>query len=349
MTHQCALVPSGRAFPVDDGETILQAALRAGVVLPYGCKDGACGSCKSQLMEGRVDYGTYQRKALSDAEKEQGGVLICCATAQTDVVIKARVVAAEGMMTVRKMPCRVQSITRAAPDVAIVKLQLPANDKFEYLAGQYIDILLKDGKRRSYSMASAPQANNVVELHIRHTPGGAFTDAIFGSGTPSANAVKEKDILRFEGPQGTFFLREDSTKPMIMLASGTGFAPIKAVIEHAASKNSQRPIVLYWGGRRPHDLYQSELAQQWEKSLPNFRYVPVVSDALPEDGWAGRTGFVHRAVMEDFPDLSGHQVYACGAPIVVQSAQQDFVANCGLASEEFFADAFTTAADLAKK
>ena len=349
MTHHCALVPSGRAFPVDDGETILQAALRAGVVLPYGCKDGACGSCKSQLMEGQVDYGTYQRKALSDAEKEQGGVLICCATAQTDVVIKARVVAAEGMMTVRKMPCRVQSITRAAPDVAIVKLQLPANDKFEYLAGQYIDILLKDGKRRSYSMASAPQANNVVELHIRHTPGGAFTDAIFGSGTPSANAVKEKDILRFEGPQGTFFLREDSTKPMIMLASGTGFAPIKAVIEHAASKNSQRPIVLYWGGRRPHDLYQSELAQQWEKSLPNFRYVPVVSDALPEDGWAGRTGFVHRAVMEDFPDLSGHQVYACGAPIVVQSAQQDFVANCGLASEEFFADAFTTAADLAKK
>ena len=349
MTHHCALVPSGRAFPVDDGETILQAALRAGVVLPYGCKDGACGSCKSQLMDGQVDYGTYQRKALSDAEKEQGGVLICCATAQTDVVIKARVVAAEGMMTVRKMPCRVQSITRAAPDVAIVKLQLPANDKFEYLAGQYIDILLKDGKRRSYSMASAPQANNVVELHIRHTPGGAFTDAIFGSGTPSANAVKEKDILRFEGPQGTFFLREDSTKPMIMLASGTGFAPIKAVIEHAASKNSQRPIVLYWGGRRPHDLYQSELAQQWEKSLPNFRYVPVVSDALPEDGWTGRTGFVHRAVMEDFPDLSGHQVYACGAPIVVQSAQQDFVAACGLASEEFFADAFTTAADLAKK
>ncbi len=349
MTHQCALVPSGRAFPVDDGETILQAALRAGVVLPYGCKDGACGSCKSQLMEGQVDYGTYQRKALSDAEKEQGGVLICCATAKTDVVIKARVVAAEGMMTVRKMPCRVQSITRAAPDVAIVKLQLPANDKFEYLAGQYIDILLKDGKRRSYSMASAPQANNVVELHIRHTPGGAFTDAIFGSGTPSANAVKEKDILRFEGPQGTFFLREDSTKPMIMLASGTGFAPIKAVIEYAASKNSQRPIVLYWGGRRPHDLYQSELARQWEKSLPSFRYVPVVSDALPEDGWTGRTGFVHRVVMEDFPDLSGHQVYACGAPIVVQSAQQDFVANCGLASEEFFADAFTTAADLAKK
>ncbi len=349
MTHQCSLVPSGRQFPVDDGETILQAALRAGVVLPYGCKDGACGSCKSQLVDGEVDYGTYQRKALSDAEREQGGVLICCATAKTDVVVKARVVAAEGMIAVRKMPCRVQSIARAAPDVAIVKLQLPANEKFDYLAGQYIDILLKDGKRRSYSMASAPHQDNVVELHIRHTPGGAFTDAIFGTGTPSANAVKEKDILRFEGPQGTFFLREDSAKPMILLASGTGFAPIKAVIEYAASKNTQRPMVLYWGGRRPHDLYQTDLAHQWEKTLANFRFVPVVSDAMPEDHWSGRTGFVHRAVMEDFPDLSGHQVYACGAPIVVQSAKQDFVATCGLPEEEFFADAFTTAADLAKK
>lgn len=349
MSHQCSLVPSGRKFSVEDDETILQAALRAGVVLPYGCKDGACGSCKSQVMEGQVDYGDYQKKALPDSEKEQGGVLICCAKAKTDVVIKARVVAAEGMIPIRKMPCRVQSIARAAPDVAIVKLQLPANEKFDYLAGQYIDILLKDGKRRSYSMASAPHQDNMVELHIRHTPGGAFTDAIFGTGTPSVNAVKEKDILRFEGPQGTFFLREDSTKPMILLASGTGFAPIKAVIEYAASKALVRPMVLYWGGRRPHDLYHAELAQQWEKSLPNFRYVPVISDALPEDAWKGRTGFVHRAVMEDFPDLSGHQVYACGAPIVVQSAMADFVAKCGLPEDEFFADAFTTAADLAKK
>ena len=349
MSHQCSLVPSGRKFDVDDGETILQAALRSGIVLPYGCKDGACGSCKSQIVEGQVDYGHYQSKALSDAEKDQGGVLICCATAKTDVVIKARVVAAEGMIPVRKVPCRVQSITKAAPDVAIVNLQLPANDKFEFLAGQYIDILLKDGKRRSYSMANAPHQGNVIELHIRHTPGGAFTDAIFGSGTPSANAVKEKDILRFEGPQGTFFLREDSTKPMVMLASGTGFAPIKAVIEHAASKNITRPIVLYWGGRRPQDLYQMDLAKQWEKTLPNFKFVPVVSDALPEDNWSGRTGFVHKAVMEDFPDLSGHQVYACGAPIVVQSALKDFVAQCKLPEDEFFADAFTTAADLAKK
>lgn len=349
MSHQCSLVPSGRSFSVDEGETILAAALRAGVVLPYGCKDGACGSCKSQLMEGEVDYGSYQSKALSDSERSQGGVLICCATPKTDVTVKARVVAAEGMISIRKLPCRVTLIERAAQDVAIVKLQLPTNEKFEFLAGQYIDILLKDGKRRSYSMASAPHEQGPIELHIRHTPGGAFTDAIFGTGTPSANAVKEKDILRFEGPQGTFFLREDSTKPIVMLASGTGFAPIKAVIEHMRFKNIVRPVVLYWGGRRPHDLYQLEVAEQWANEMAHFKFVPVVSDALPEDHWTGRTGFVHQAVMQDFPDLSGHQVYACGAPIVVQSAKADFVAKCALPDEEFYADAFTTAADLAKK
>ncbi len=349
MSHQCSILPSGRKFSVNEGETILQAALRVGVVLPYGCKDGACGSCKAQITEGQVNYGDYQRKALSDAERQQGGVLLCCATPLTDVVVKARVIAAEGMIPVRKMPCRVQSIARISPDVAIVKLQLPANEKFDYLAGQYIDILLKDGKRRSYSMASAPHQENTIELHIRHTPGGAFTDALFGTGTPSVNAVREKDILRFEGPQGTFFLREDSTKPMILLASGTGFAPIKAVVEYAAMKAIHRPMVLYWGGRRPQDLYQADLAAQWEKTLPDFKFVPVISDALPEDQWTGRTGFVHHAVMQDFPDLSGHQVYACGAPIVVQSALKDFVVQCRLPEEEFFADAFTTAADLAKK
>lgn len=348
MTHQCSLVPSGKQFSVNDEETILQAALRSGIVLPYGCKDGACGSCKSQLVEGRVDYGVYQKKALSDEEKGQGGVLICCAKPLTDVVVKARIVAAEGMITVRKLPCRVVSIERAAPDVAIVRLQLPASEKFEFLAGQYIDFLLKDGKRRSYSMANAPHQEGQIELHIRHTPGGAFTDAVFGTGTPSINAVKEKDIMRFEGPQGTFFLREDSAKPIVFLASGTGFAPIKSVIEHAIFKNISRPMILYWGGRRPQDLYQADIAAEWEKKIPGFKFVPVISDALPEDHWAGRTGFVHRAVMEDFADLSEYQVYACGAPIVVQSAKQDFVAKCGLPEEEFFADAFTTAADLAK-
>ena len=349
MTHTCTLTPSGKSFPVDDGETLLAAALRANIVLPYGCKDGACGSCKATLSQGEVDYGQYQTKALSDEERANGQLLLCQATARSNLTVAARVVAADGMIPSRKLPCRVASIERAAADVAIIKLQLPATENFQFLAGQYIDILLKDGKRRSYSMANAPHDNQQVELHIRHTPGGAFTDALFGTGTPSINAVKEKDILRFEGPQGTFFLREDSAKPIVFLASGTGFAPIKAVIEHAIFKGIERPMTLYWGGRRPQDLYMDGLAKQWAQTLPHFSYIPVVSDALAEDQWSGRTGFVHQAVMADHPDLSGHAVYACGAPIVVQSAQRDFMAQCRLPEDEFFADAFTTAADLAKQ
>ncbi|MCZ8104135.1 MAG: CDP-6-deoxy-delta-3,4-glucoseen reductase, partial [Burkholderiales bacterium] len=176
-------------------------------------------------------------------------------------------------------------------------------------------------------------------------PGGKFTDALFGAVQP---AVKERDILRFEGPLGTFFLREDSVKPIVMVASGTGFAPIKAIVEHAAHKGITRPMTLYWGGRRPQDLYQNALCEKWAAEMPHFRYVPVVSDALQEDGWTGRTGFVHRAVMDDFADLSPFQVYACGAPVVVDSARADFVRERGLPEDEFFADSFTTAADAAK-
>ncbi len=342
------LVPAGKTFDVNPGETILEAALRGGIVLPYGCKDGACGSCKAHLQAGEVEYGTYQKKALSDEERAAGQILICQAQPLGDVTVSARIVAAEGMVPIRKLPCRVASIEIAAPDVAVVRLQLPSADRFEFLAGQYIDILLKDGKRRSYSMANAPRDDQQVELHIRHTPGGAFTDALFGTGTPSINAVKVKDILRFEGPQGTFFLREDSARPIVFLASGTGFAPIKAVIEHCRTKHVVRPMTLYWGGRRPRDLYMMDLAEQWAREMPHFKFVPVVSDALPEDQWGGRTGFVHKAVLEDFPSLADHSVYACGAPIVVQSALQEFTAVAGLPEGEFFADAFTTAADKAK-
>ena len=345
MSFTVTVAPSGRQFQADEGESLLEAALRQGVVLPYGCKNGACGSCKAKVLEGRVEQGPHSDNALKPDEATKGFALMCCSTAASDVSIECRVVAAAGDIPVRKMPCRIASIEKAAPDVAIVKLQLPANDRLQYLAGQYVELLLKDGSRRSYSMAGAPHAAEQLELHIRHMPGGKFTDALFGATQP---AVKERDILRFEGPLGTFFLREDSDKPIVLLASGTGFAPIKAIVEHAWFKGIRRPMTLYWGGRRPRDLYMSALCEQWAREMPDFRYVPVVSDALPEDGWTGRTGFVHRAVMEDFPDLSGHQVYACGAPVVVDSARSDFTAKCGLPAEEFYADAFTSEADLAK-
>ena len=236
---------------------------------------------------------------------------------------------------------RVMAIARPAPDVAVLTLQLPANEVLRYHAGQYVEFILRDGARRSYSMANAPhtQADKpAIELHIRHMPGGKFTEHVFG-------AMKEKEILRMEGPFGSFFLREDSDKPIVLLASGTGFAPIKALIERMQDQGFARDTVLYWGGRRPQDLYRDAWCREAATTLPRLRYVPVISDALPEDGWSGRTGFVHRAVMEDFPDLSQHQVYACGAPIVVDSARRDFVQQCGLPDDEFYADSFTSEAD----
>ena len=341
MTFRITVRPPERTFEVARDEPILAAAIRAGIGLPYGCKDGACGSCKSRLLEGRVIHGAHQQKALSLAEEEAGLILTCCATPQTDCVIEARMVPGAGEFPVLKMPCRVMGIERAAADVAVLRLQLPANQAFQYRAGQYVEFILRDGSRRSYSMANAPEqlgAPPAIELHVRHMPGGKFTDHVFG-------AMKEKDILRMEGPYGSFFLREDSDRPIVLLASGTGFAPIKAVIEHMRAKAIERPAALYWGARTRADLYRHELALQAAQELPWLRYVPVLSEARPDDRWDGRSGFVHRAVMQDLPDLSGHQVYACGVPIMVESAKRDFVASCRLPEEEFYSDAFTSEAD----
>jgi CDP-4-dehydro-6-deoxyglucose reductase len=340
MTFQVTVQPSGRQFTCDEGETVLTAAIRASVGLPYGCKNGACGSCKGKLIKGEVTHRAHQEKALPVAEEEKGFSLFCCATPHSDIVIEAREVLGVGEFPIKKLPTRVTKIDRVADDVVVLSLQLPANERLQYRAGQYIEFMLKDGKRRSYSMANAPYKDEHLTLHIRHIIGGVFTEHVF-------NNMKERDILRFEGPLGTFFLREDSDKPMVLLASGTGFAPIKAIVEEAIHNKTARSMVLYWGGRRPKDLYMHTLCEEWARPIPNFRYVPVISDAQAEDGWDGRTGFVHQAVMQDLPDLSGYQVYACGAPIVVDSAKRDFVALCKLPEEEFYADAFTTEADLA--
>lgn len=341
MSFTVTVQPAARTFEVQRDEPILAAAIRSGIGLPYGCKDGACGSCKSRLLEGRVIHGAHQQKALSAAEEEAGLVLTCCAAPQTDCVIEARTVPGAGEFPVQKMPARVAAVSRPAPDVAVVRLQLPANVVLQYHAGQYIEFILRDGSRRSYSMANAPHTQGDapgVELHIRHMPGGKFTDHVFG-------AMKEKEILRVEGPFGSFFLREDSDKPMVLLASGTGFAPIKAIIEHLQHKGVTRPAKLYWGCRSQDDLYLHDWAVQATAAMPNLEYIPVLSEAKPEDAWTGRTGFVHQAVMADLPDLSGWEVYACGAPIMVESAKRDFVAQCGLPEEAFYADAFTSEAD----
>ena len=341
MTFQITVQPSGHQFSCAPDETVLAAALRAGVGLPYGCKNGACGSCKGKLLTGSLTHGAHQLKALSGAEEEAGAALFCCATPHSDLTIEVREVAGAGEFPIKKLPSRVTTLDRVGADVIILSLQLPAAERFQYRAGQYVEFLLKDGKRRSYSMANAPHVGDQLTLHIRHLPGGLFTDQVF-------TTLKERDILRFEGPLGTFFLRDDSNKPMVLLASGTGFAPIKAIVEQAIANDAGRAMVLYWGGRRPQDLYLHELCEEWVRSIPGFRYVPVISNALAEDHWTGRAGLVHRAVMEDLPDLSAYQVYACGVPVMVDAARGDFVAQCGLPADEFFADAFTSEADLAR-
>ena len=346
LQYQVELKKSGRTFTVEEDETVLEAAIRQGVQLPYGCKNGACGSCKGKLLEGRMEHGDHSQSALSTLDETAGATLLCCAHPKSNVLIDVREIQGGGDIPVRKVPCRVQAIAYPSDDVAILQLQLPASERFQFLAGQYLEFLLKDNKRRAYSIASPPHQEGPIELHIRHLPGGLFTDALFGQGA-DGKSIKEKDILRFEGPQGSFFLREDTQKPIIFLASGTGFAPIKSILLHMRQKKIDRQVYFYWGGRRPKDLYMDSLCQEFASTIPRFHYIPVVSEAQPDDHWTGRTGFVHHAVMADFPDLSAFQVYACGAPIVIQSAQTDFVEQCGLPEDEFYADSFTSEADLA--
>jgi CDP-4-dehydro-6-deoxyglucose reductase len=337
---QITIKPSDHAFPCAPDETVLQAAMRADLMIPYGCRNGACGTCKGKIVSGTVDYGPYQETTLSDDEKTLGLALFCCARPQTDLVIEVREVRRAGDIQIRRLPCRIESIEKPAADVAIVRLKLPANERLQFLAGQYIDFLLKDGKRRSFSLATAPHADELLELHVRHIPGGFFSDPLF-------TQYKGREILRFEGPLGAFYLREDSDKPIIFVAGGTGFAPIKAVIEHALYHGIQlvRPMVLYWGARAKADLYLPDLPGRWQTANPqHFTYIPVLSEPRPDDAWPGRTGLVHRAVLDDFRDLSGYHVYACGGPAMIDAARRDFAAQ-GLAPGEFYADSFTYAAE----
>ena len=334
--------PSARSFSADAGETVLAAAIRQGVGMPYGCKDGACGSCKCKKLEGRVVHGPHQSKALSIEEEANGFILSCCAVPHSDLVLESRQVTEAGALPVRKMPTRVSLLHKKSHDVMLMRLQLPASENFAYHAGQYVEFLLPGGVRRSYSMANAPHTQAAcggLELHIRHLPGGTFTDQVFST-------LKEKDILRIEGPYGSFFLREDSDKPIVLLGAGTGFAPLKALIEQLQFRGSTRPATLYWGVRRPHDLYLDDWVRARLLEMPQLRYVPVVSDAQPQDGWSGRTGFVHRAVLQDLSELCAFEVYACGAPVMIEAARTDF-ARAGLPPDAFYADAFTSEADKA--
>jgi NAD(P)H-flavin reductase/ferredoxin len=326
--YRVAFRPGNLSAPARAGETLLEAGLRQGIALLYDCRNGGCGVCKAGLLQGSVDYGVYQRTALPDDEKEEGRLLLCCATPLSDVDIE--------LETARERSATVVAMRRLAPDVMLLRLRPDDRQPVTFAAGQYINIVLDDGQTRSFSFATAPGANELIELHVRLIPGGRFTTHVF-------DGMREGERLRFRGPFGAFTLREDSPRPIIFVAGATGFAPVKSMLEHAFERGIRRPMVLYWGVRSRKDLYMAELPERWEREHQNFSFVPVLSEARPEDEWTGRTGLVHEAILEDFPTLQGYELYACGSMRMVETAHPEFIAH-GLSEDACYSDAFTPSA-----
>lgn len=335
MAYQVTLQPSGHTFSAAADTTLLEAGLDAGLNLPYGCKNGACGACKGKVLAGQVELGAAQDSALSATERAAGMALFCCAKPLSDLSLEVREISSARDIPVKTLPCRVQKLERIADDVMVIGLKLPANERMQFLAGQYIEFLLADGKRRAFSLANAPHADTLLEIHVRRVAGGNFTEHVF-------TAMKERDIMRIEGPLGTFFLREESDKPLILVAGGTGFAPLKGLVEHALHAGIKRPITFYWGAKNRAGLYMNALVERWAHEHAHITYIPVLSEPAPDDAWSGRTGLVHEAVLADHADLSPYQAYVCGAPVMCEAALRDFTAR-GLPKEEFFADVFSYA------
>ena len=342
MSHWVTLKPSDHKFEVAEGQTVLQAGLEAGFALPFSCRQGVCRTCRGSVLEGAFDFGDVHPAYLSEADRARGQAHLCQAKPLSDMVIEVRELEGLAGVKVSKVPCRVAKIERPAPDVTILHLRLPMNENMMFVAGQHVELLLAGDRRRTYSIASKPSIEGVtaLELHIRHIPGGFFTDDLLGK-------IKERELMKFEGPLGSFFLRTDSEKPIVMVAGDTGFSPIKSMCEAAFERNidERRPITLYWGGRTRRDLYRIELPVAWAQARPNFKFVPVLSEPTPDCNWSGRTGFAHAAAMSDLSDMSAVQVYACGAPLMIEAARRDFIETCGLPADEFFAETFLTEAD----
>lgn len=334
MSYQITIKPSGHVYQAKAYETVLESAIEAGFNIPYGCRNGACGSCKGTILSGEVDYGEYARSALTEDEKQQGMALFCCARPLSDLTIECREIII-GAIPPRILPARVEQKKQLSHDVMALYLKLPSSERLQFFAGQYIEFILKDGKRRAFSLANAPHVDNMLEFHLRLIPGGVFTEYVF-------KEMPDKAIMRFEGPFGSFYYRDNSQKPMIMVAGGTGFAPIKGIVEHMLHNNIQREVVIYWGARAREDLYMPELPEAWAAQHANIRFIPVLSDAKPEDNWQGRTGLVHQAVLDDIADLSAYEVYCCGAPAMVEVAHTSFRA-AGLPEDAFYSDAFNYA------
>lgn len=327
-----AVHPDERIIEGRTGETLLDAGLRAGLPMPFECRNGGCGVCKATILHGTVRLNPYQEAVLTAAERAAGKTLLCCAEPLSDMEIEYVPQAAAARLPVQRHVARVTRLEPLSSNVMRVCLALTDGSELKFHAGQYINIVLDNGEKRSFSFATAPHAAEEIELQIRLVPGGRFTTAVF-------NTIKVGDLVHFEGPLGTFTLRADSEKPILFVAGSTGFAPVKSMVESAFHHGIDRQMILYWGVRSRSDLYLGGLAEQWAREHPNFVFIPVLSDPQPQDEWTGRTGLVHEAILADFPDLSKHQVYACGSVQMVQAAQPAFVKH-GISTDDCFSDAF---------
>ncbi len=335
MTHRVRIADSDHAFDVEEGESVIDAALRAGLMLPYSCRSGTCGTCMGDVVEGSITYPDGLPAAIDSEQDSTGKALFCQARPASDLVIRVNEVRDAGDIRPRRLPARVERMEECAPDVRRLFLRLPRDKRLPFLAGQYIDFLLRGGQRRSFSLANAPHDDELLELHIRHLPGGVFSGYVF-------NEMREGALLRFEGPLGNFFLREDSDRPMILMGGGTGFGPIKGIVEHALYIGVERPMHIYWGARARPDLYLDHLPREWAAQHPQITYTPVLSEPAESDGWTGATGFVHQQVVKDHPELSGFDIYMSGPPPMINAARTAFT-DAGLPPDRLYYDSFEAA------
>ncbi len=342
MSLRVQIQPSGHTCSVRPGETLLAAALRENLVIPYGCRNGSCGHCRGRVLSGQFHYAYGDLPpGLDETAAACGHALFCQAIPDSDMMIEVREIKTEQEIQVKTLPCRAEDLHQAAHDVMVIKLKLPATERLQFLAGQYIEILLKDGRRRAFSIANAPHEDEFIELHIRHVDGGTFTDHVFAS-------MKAKAMLRIEGPFGNFYLREASDRPILLIGGGTGFAPLKGIVEHALHHGNQRPMHLFWGVRALRDLYMDALPSQWARNHEHLQYTPVLSEPMADDAWSGETGTVVESVLRHYPDLSGFDAYFAGPPAMCTAARDAFLEH-GLSEEHMFSDAFEYAADNPEK
>lgn len=335
MSYTVTLMPDHATFTVEAGEPILSAAKRQNFNLPHACQNGICGQCKAEVVSGGVMQGVHAELALSSEEAARGKILMCCTTLNGDVMLKIPGYNGTSAPPVKTFPTRVASADYIG-DVAVLTLSLPKSPPFQFWAGQYIDILLTNGQTRSYSIANGPNRPETLTLHIAKREGGLLSGMLFGEEV----SIQEKTILRVRGPLGTFTLQEND-KPVIFMATGTGFAPIGSILHQLADNGSSRTVHLYWGARNRGGLYDFQTASDLIARLPNARFTPVLS--RPDEGWQGATGYVQTHVAADYPDLSGFEVYACGSAQMIESANELLQQQCGLPEEAFFSDAFVPA------